>query len=127
MEEKSKSVEKTKSVKERIIEEHQKGMEPPLIAQLLSVSNSLVAKVLYLHKRSESAIIRPPEPTLNEEEFGLSAMERKDSDERMEEIEPKLNEEEFGLGITENTIPYMYDSEGNKTDLPKLNEEGEKK
>ncbi|KKL71708.1 hypothetical protein LCGC14_2092180, partial [marine sediment metagenome] len=81
-------VEKPKTVKERVIEEHIKGMESPLIARLLNVSNNFVTKVLYLYKQSESVIIRPPEP--------------------------KLNEEEVGLGVIDTGPPVTYNSEGNR-------------
>ncbi len=68
---KAKPVEKPTTVRERIIEEHMKGLETPLIAQKFNVRVNFVTKVLYLHKKSESSIIRPPEPKLNEEEAGL--------------------------------------------------------
>lgn len=56
---KPKPVEKLKTVKERIIEEHKRGVETPLIAKLLNVRVNFVSKVLYLHRQSEATIIRP--------------------------------------------------------------------
>lgn len=75
---KQKLVEKPKTVRERIIEEHKKGMASPLIARLLNVSNNFVAKVLYLHKKAEASIVKPviSEPKPKEKPKGVNKVER---------------------------------------------------
>ncbi len=103
--------EKPKYVKERIIEEHMKGMETPIIAQRLAVSRNFVTKVVYLHKQSESTIIRPAEPSLKEEEFGLGVAENIVG-EQDGHTEAEINAWE--AASDKDMMPHMYDSTGKR-------------
>lgn len=141
---KMKPTEKPKTINEQIIELYKAGMKLPIIAQSLKVNRQIVAKVLYLFKQKEATIIRPAEPTLDEEESGLGVHAFEDREVPEEEVEEckKILKKAFPDYKPDESVTYipkietdieppriiedesvifstnMYDGDGNKTELP---------